>query len=106
VAVAGGDVPAQRVLTNARVVSTLTGDIEETNVAHDSHNIWRWRPASRTFIRRCGKLKPIRGLAVAAQGKALASLALPVIPELKLTGMGLVDAMEGQPVTPSLGQPG
>ncbi|MFC1943508.1 adenine deaminase C-terminal domain-containing protein [Chloroflexota bacterium] len=124
ISVAKGELPADLVLANARVVNVFTGEIEPGNVAIYSGRIagvGDYHQAKQVLdlegkylapgliagllsdeplevvIEKLNRLEQVAahlGTTLPSPFSTLSFLALPVIPELRLTGLGLVDVGE------------
>jgi len=94
IAVARGDRPAGLVLTNARIVNTFTSEIEQGNVPLPIMGLMSLEPLEQVAaeLQKLEDLSREIGCEVHSPFATLSFLALPVIPEIKLTDVGLVDA--------------
>ena len=99
IAVAKGEFPADLILANARVVNVFTGEVEGGDVALCGEmvaGVLSDEPL-RTVVSKLEKLEQLAaelGTTLSSPFATLSFLALPVIPELRLTDLGLVDVNE------------
>jgi len=88
IAVARGDQPADLLLRNGKVVNVYSGEIMEMDIAVAAGHVAGFGPRSARDL----------GTPLIDPFMTLSFLALPVIPELKITDMGLVDVNRFEPI--------